>query len=83
MQSRNEILVVEMKEDGDLKKKNKAKYRDGREHFKSLNQKLKESDINWIYYFFFLSPEDITYFFQAIRDRRYKNWKSSLMQELE
>lgn len=80
---RNEVLVVEMKEDGDTKQRNKAKYRDGGEHFNSLNEKLKEAEIDWRYYFYFLSPEDITEFFEAIRDERYnKNWKSRLMQEL-
>lgn len=81
MQSKNEILVVEMKADGDTKQKNRAKYRDGKEHFDVLTGKLKESKIDWIYYFYFLSPEDITEFFQAIKDERYKDWKSALMQE--
>ncbi len=82
MQSKKEILVVEMKADGDTKQKNRAKYRDGKEHFEILNRKLKESKIDWMYYFYFLSPEDITEFFQGIRDDRYKAWKSTLMQEL-
>jgi len=83
MQSKEEILVVEMKADGDTNQKNRAKYRDGKEHFKALNEKLKESKINWTYYFYFLSPEDITEFFQAVKDNRYTTWKSTLMQELE
>lgn len=82
IKSKNEILVVEIKADGDTKQKNKAKYRDGKEHFKELNEKLKESQIDWTYYFYFLSPEDITEFFQALRDNRHKNWKSTLMQDL-
>lgn len=82
MQTKNEILVVEIKADGDTKQKNRAKHRDGKEHFKILNRKLKESKIDWIYYFYFLSPEDITDFFQAIKAARYKDWKSTLMQEL-
>ena len=77
-----QILVVEIKADDDTKQKNKAKYRDGKEHFDNLNTKLKENKINWLYYFCFLSPEDITEFYQAIRDNRYNNWKSTLMQEL-
>lgn len=77
-----EILVVEMKADGDTAQKNKAKYRDGKDHFNALNLKLKETGVEWAYQFYFLSPEDITEFFQAVRDYRYKNWKSSLMQEL-
>jgi len=83
MQAKNEILVVEMKADGDIKQKNKAKHRDGKEHFNVLNEKLKKDKIDWSYYFYFLSPEDITEFFQALRDSRYKDWKSSLMQELD
>jgi len=80
--SENEVLVVEMKADGDTNQKNRAKYRDGKEHFDNLNRKLKESKIDWTYYFYFLSPEDITEFFQAIRDKRYSDWKSTLMHEL-
>ena len=82
MLSKNEILIVEMKADGDTKQKNRAKYRDGKEHFEVLNRKLEEKNITWKYYFYFLSPEDITEFFQALRENRYVNWKSTLMQEL-
>jgi type III restriction enzyme len=83
MQSNRAILVVEMKADGDTNQKNRAKYRDGKEHFKVLNEKLKESKIDWKYYFYFLSPEDITEFFQSVKEARYPSWKSALMQELE
>ncbi len=82
LKDKNEILVVEMKGDGDTAQKNRAKYRDGKEHFATLNEKLKECGINWSYHFYFLTPEDITEFFQAVREARYKKWKSSLMQEL-
>jgi type III restriction enzyme len=82
LKGKNEILVVEMKADGDTAQKNKAKYRDGKEHFTALNEKLKEIGIHWVYHFYFLSPEDVTKFFQAVKDDRYKKWKSSLMQEL-
>jgi type III restriction enzyme len=83
MQSEKEIFVVEMKADGDTNQKNRAKYRDGKEHFKALNERLKESKIDWKYYFYFLSPEDITEFFQSVKDNRYASWKSTLMQELD
>ena len=79
VKGKNEILVVEIKKDGDSRQRNKAKYRDGKQHFEKLNQLLKEAKINWQYYFYFLSPEDITEFFQAIRDNRYPKWKSGLM----
>jgi len=82
LKSKNEVLVVEMKDDGDTNQKNKAKYRDGKNHFETLNLKLKESNMDWVYYFYLLSPEDITEFFQAVIDERYEKWKSSLMQEL-
>ncbi len=82
LKGKNEIAVVEIKKDGDTSQRNKAKYRDGIAHFYALNQKLKEERINWEYYFYFLSPEDIPEYFQSIRNDRYKKWKSSLMQEI-
>lgn len=80
LKDKNIILVVEIKKDGDSKIKNKAKYRDGKNHFSELNSKVSP---NWSYCFYFLTPIDITEFFQAIRSDRYINWKSTLMQELE
>jgi len=83
IKDKKEILVVEMKADGDTNQKNKAKYRDGKTHFKNLNDKIEKEGIKWKYYFFFLSPEDITEFFQAVKETRYKKWKSHLMQDLK
>lgn len=82
LKDKNEVLVVEIKKEGDTSQKNKAKYRDGKSHFEYLNQKLNEKGIDWQYHFYFLAPEDRTEFFQALRDNRYKNWKSKLMQQL-
>ncbi len=82
LNGKNVILVVEIKADGDSHPKNRAKYRDAREHFKVLNEKLKAKKIDWEYYFFFLSPDNYTDFFQAIREGRF-NWKSELMQVLD
>lgn len=82
LKNKNEVLVVEIKKEGDTSQKNKAKYRDGKAHFESLNHKLAENGIDWQYHFYFLSPEDRTEFFQALRENRYQNWKSKLMQEL-
>ena len=76
------ILIVEIKAPDDAQPKNKAKYRDGKEHFKVLNEKLKAKNIEWEYYFYFLSPENYTDFFQAIREGRYE-WSSELMQLLD
>lgn len=77
----NEILVIEMKADDDTNQKNKAKLRDGQEHFNNLNEKLAGQKIDWHYHFYFLSPEDISEFFTAVKNGRFE-WKSSLMLEL-
>lgn len=77
------ILVVEVKGDEDTVQENKAKYRDGKDHFNQLNTELTASKVEWQYHFFFLSPENYADFFQAIKDNKYKGWKSELMQELE
>jgi len=70
-----DILSVEIKNDDDDSKENSAKNKDALKHFEMINNKQNDQH----YYFFFLSPEDYTEFFQAIRENRYKNWKSSLM----
>lgn len=79
---REEILVVEIKADGDDSNRNRAKCRDGALHFATLNERLKEAGEPWRYRFYFLSPNDYTHFFQSIRDGRYDGWKSGLLQEL-
>jgi type III restriction enzyme len=82
LKGKNDILVVEMKQEGDIASRNKAKLRDGSAHFEALNEKLREEGISSTYHFYFLSPDDITEFFEAVRADRYAGWKSSLMQEL-
>jgi type III restriction enzyme len=79
---RQEILVVEIKSDGDDSNKNKAKHREGKKHFAELNQKITEVGWKWTYYFYFLSPEDYPHFFSALKDGRYGKWESGLMTEL-
>lgn len=82
LKGKNIVLVVEIKADGDSHPKNRAKFRDGKEHFKNLNESLKTKKIDWSYYFYFLSPENYTDFFQAIRNEKL-NWSSELMQVLD
>jgi len=43
---------------------------------------LNSNDIDWTYHFYFLSPEDYSAFFQAVRGGNWE-WKSQLMQQLE
>ncbi len=79
----HDILVVEIKAEGDDSNRNKAKLRDGVKHFETLNQRLKDTNEEWRYHFYFLSPEDYTSFFGKVRDGRYEGWQSGLMQELK
>jgi type III restriction enzyme len=77
-----DILVVEVKSEGDDSNKNRAKCRDGLKHFETLNERLEKLKEPWRYHFYFLSPEDYTSFFDKVRDKTYAGWKSGLMQEL-
>lgn len=80
---KKEVLVVEIKDDEDDSNKNRAKYRDGVKHFEVLNEKLKDAGEDWVYHFYFLSPDDYTQFFSQVREAKHAGWKSGLMQELE
>ena len=62
------ILVVEIKgEENRDENRSAAKYRDGKRHFKILNQKLTDDNKPWRYYFYFLSSDDFTKFFETIK----------------
>lgn len=74
----NDVLSVEIKNDNDDSRENIAKNRDALKHFEIVNKSQDEQQ----YYFYFLSPEDYVEFFQAVRDNRYKNWRSGMMQIL-
>lgn len=78
----HDVLVVEIKHDGDDSNRNKAKYRDGKAHFELLSAALQTAGEPWRYHFYFLSPEDYTEFFDRIRDGKFKGWSSGLMVEL-
>lgn len=78
----HDVLVVEIKHDGDDSSRNKAKYRDGKAHFAQLNVTLKEAGEPWMYHFYFLSPEDYSQFFDRMKDGKFAKWSSGLMVEL-
>ena len=78
----DDVIVVEIKKDGDDNKKNAAKYRDGKKHFDELNAALKNNGIAQKYSFKFLTPSDYDDFFAALRDGAHKEWRSSLMNQL-
>lgn len=78
----HDVLVVEIKQEGDDSNRNKAKFRDGKAHFERLNTALNKADEPWEYHFYFLSPDDYTGFFDCIKDEKFKGWSSGLMAEL-
>jgi type III restriction enzyme len=83
VKDREDILVVELKADGDDSNRNRAKWRDGVKHFQTLNERLKSKGEKWRYHFYFLSPENYTTFFERVRKGDYAGWRSKLMQELD
>ena len=79
----NKIIVIEIKEDaliskikenGDLAKETRAKYKYAIEHFQKLNNLQDEQ----IYYFSFLTPADFDNFFGVLRKNKITNFKSKL-----
>jgi type III restriction enzyme len=78
----HDILVVEIKAEGDDSNRNKAKCRDGLKHFDMLNEQLKAAGELWRYHFYFLSPEDYTSFFEQVKNKKFASWRSNLMQSL-
>ncbi|MDZ4164148.1 MAG: hypothetical protein U1C55_03380 [Smithellaceae bacterium] len=77
----DDIIVVEIKKDGDDSKKNAAKYRDGNKHFDELNKALGANGMAQRYWFKFLTPVDYGDFFQAVKDDKCRGWRSSLMNQ--
>jgi type III restriction enzyme len=78
----HDILVIEVKAEGDDSNRNRAKCRDGLKHFETLNERLKDAGEKWRYHFYILSPENYTSFFEQVRNGSFDGWRSGLMQEL-
>jgi len=64
------VVVVEIKSDGDDSEENKAKYRWAKKHFEYLNEELKKAKIKQKYFFHFLSPESYSEFTEYLIDGR-------------
>ena len=75
----NDILVVEVKADDDITVVNKAKLKYAKKHFAELNK----AQNNQNYRFYFLSPDDFSKFFEAIKNSNYHNYRSNLEVDLE
>lgn len=82
LKAKKDLVCVEIKKDGDDSNRNKAKYRDGLEHFKNLNAALEKAKEAWRYHFKFLSPKDYTMFFEALKSGNIAKWESNLMVDL-
>lgn len=74
----DDILVVELKDDGDVTDENRAKLRHALAHFDLVN--LLQSDAS--YHVKFLSPESYDAFFQAIQDGTATTFVSALQAQL-
>lgn len=69
-----EILVIEVKADGDFKDENRGKLKYASQHFELLNKKQKKSR----YYFYFVSPKDYDAFFEYLRQGKHGRFRSEL-----
>lgn len=74
----NTYVVIEIKENGDDSIENKGKNRAAKDHFETLNNKLKSEGINEKYYFHFLSPDDYETFFEFLREDKIESFVSGL-----
>lgn len=79
------IIVVEIKSDGDDSEENKSKYRWAKNHFNDLNIEIKKAKIDQKYFFHFLSPDSYSEFVEYLIDGRlFKGeFRSSLEDILE
>ena len=79
------IVVIEIKADGDDSDENKAKYRWAKQHFETLNEELKKEKIKQRYFFHFVSPSSYSEFIQHLIDGRIfdEKFKSELEYLLE
>jgi type III restriction enzyme len=66
----NNIIVVEIKSDGDNSIDNRAKNRAAKRHFELLNKELEKAGKYDRYYFTFLSPADYHTFADNVKDGR-------------
>ncbi len=64
------IIVVEIKSDGDYSIENRAKNKWAKIHFSDLNKELQKQKIAQKYFFHFLSPENYDEFFEYLKDGR-------------
>lgn len=72
------IIVIEIKDDGDDSIENKAKYKYGNEHFDRLNEVLERNGIFQHYIFHFISPNSYDAFFQYLKENKLDSFRCEL-----
>ena len=78
LEGNSDVLVIEIKDDGDVSDENKAKLRFASEHFERINGLQNKA----VYTMKFLSPESYDGFFQALRDGSAPGFVSGLQASL-
>jgi hypothetical protein len=63
----HDILVVEVKAEGDDSNRNRAKCLNGLKHFETFNERLNDVGEKWLYHLYILSPGNYTSFFEQVR----------------
>ena len=79
VETKDDELINRIKEDGDLAKEMRARYRYAIHHFKRANKLQKKHK----YYFMFLTPKDFDNFFEVIKQGDFRGFTSQLDAELE
>lgn len=67
---RHNVVIVEIKVDGDDSEENKAKLKWSKEYVNDLNGELKRQGLETKYFFHFLSPASFSEFFEYLSDGR-------------
>lgn len=79
VETKDDTLILKIKEGGDITKETKAQYKYSIEHFNRLNNLQKK----YTYYFTFLTPKDFDNFFGILKEIDFPGFKSQLDAELE
>lgn len=76
-------IIIEIKDDKDDSFENKAKYKQAKNHFSLLNERIKDAGGNEHYIFHFLSPKDYATFFDHLKDETVLDSQDSFRCDLE
>ena len=77
------LIVIEVKQDGDISEENYAKYKAAKDHFYNLNEILESKKIKQKYIFHFLSPNSYSSFFSHMTNGTLFESQESFQSDLE